>query len=124
MSDKSAGQFDRILGDVQHAELVLVTTDRDAISPALIVEQREKGWPDLHPEDYCHQCGGPNVCWWVSGPEWERATASLERGVLTVLCPQCFVAAWERAAGTTSCWELRPSVATLTRLVGGDPDGG
>ncbi len=27
--------------------------------PTAIAEQRTKGWPDFHPEDFCHRCGHP-----------------------------------------------------------------
>jgi len=57
------------------------------VNPEEIVEQRKLGWPDFHPEDYCHQCGRQNVHSWHS-PEWVQLTGS-HAGIL---CPVCFCA--------------------------------
>lgn len=35
-----------------------------------IEEQRAKGWPDFHPEHFCHRCGGRNVTWWIDSTAW------------------------------------------------------
>lgn len=52
-----------------------------------ITNQREKGWVDFHPEDYCHECGRPNIKAWYS-PEW----VALVGGHSGILCPPCFAA--------------------------------
>jgi len=59
----------------------------ESVSPDAIVEQRAKGWPDFHPEAFCHQCGRPNIHSWFS-PEWV-ALAGSHGGIL---CPVCFAA--------------------------------
>jgi hypothetical protein len=49
-----------------------------------IDRQRSLGWPDFHPEDYCHRCGRPNPVW--HSPEWVEVTGSHS----DILCPVCF----------------------------------
>lgn len=41
-------------------------------------------------------------------------SAPLPRGVVTILCPQCFTEAWEQATGLSVAWELRVHPDTLT----------
>lgn len=82
------------------------------VTPAEIEEQRAKGWPDFHPEDYCHKCGGPNVVPWFTASElWNIAVPEKVRG--TVLCPRCFVIAYEKATGEKCCWKLVPEGYSL-----------
>ena len=80
---------------------------------AAIGEQRRTGWPDFHPEDFCHRCGHPNLSWFVAGPLWHEAWSQVEPDIQSVLCPQCFGELWERATGLRITWEMRPDVATL-----------
>ena len=54
------------------------------MTPEEIVRQRSLGWPDFHPEDYCHRCGRPNCLW--HAPEWPAIVGS-HAGIL---CPVCF----------------------------------
>lgn len=61
--------------------------DRTGIDPALIVAERERGWVNFHPEDYCHRCGRRNVVWFA--PEWPVVMAEQP---WTILCPSCFIA--------------------------------
>jgi hypothetical protein len=68
------------------------------MSPELIADQREKGWVDFHPEDYCHQCGGPNITWF--SPEWVALYGS-DGGIL---CPVCFAALDPAAIWTVTRW--------------------
>ena len=35
--------------------------------------QRAAGWPDWHPEDYCHRCGGRNASWHVDSDRFNAA---------------------------------------------------
>ena len=51
--------------------------------------QRDAGWPDFHPEDYCHRCGRPNGNWFIDlgEPEWYAVT-----GGIGIVCPSCFMA--------------------------------
>lgn len=78
-----------------------------AVTPNEIVHQRLLGWPDFHPEDFCHQCGQRNLVWWADSELWNAATAGLARGQMEVLCPSCFAAGWEAATGLSVIWELR-----------------
>lgn len=57
---------------------------KDRVNPADIPAQRAAGWPDFHPEDYCHRCGRRNPCWF--SPEWVELTG----GNGGILCPPCF----------------------------------
>ena len=74
-----------------------------------IAEQRAKGWPDFHPEDYCHRCGRSNICWYTASTLWNEAVPL----VSPILCPQCFVAAWETVTGLSPAWALVPDPDTL-----------
>lgn len=56
----------------------------EAVRPDEIPKQRERGWPDFHPEDFCHRCGHRNPVWSVDGP-WPFS--KLED---TILCPSCY----------------------------------
>lgn len=81
----------------------------NSVTPELIDEQRAKGWVDFHPEDYCHRCGNPNVSsWWVDPYEWKLVYPDES----PIVCPPCFVAAWEKAAGGRVSWELRVDPST------------
>lgn len=69
------------------------------------MRERQAGWPNLHPEDYCHRCGTRNVwSWSVDNPLWNVAIGATS----PILCPQCFTEAYQRATGTEGrChWEL------------------
>lgn len=80
-----------------------------------IKEQREKGWPDWHPEDYCHRCGRPNETWFVASPFWNAALIEQETPS-GIVCPTCFVTAFEQQTGATMAWELRPDPLTMHHL--------
>jgi hypothetical protein len=78
-----------------------------AIDPAAITNQRVKGWPDWHPEEYCHRCGQRNITpWYVDSVYWNRAAQAHE-----ILCPQCFVEAYEESTETLPIWHLMPQLA-------------
>ncbi len=80
---------------------------------AKIAEQRSLGWPDFHPEDFCHRCGLPNLSsWYVNSTEWQVAVSDVAR----ILCPQCFVALWKEATGFGGTWELRLDPLTDQRI--------
>jgi hypothetical protein len=78
---------------------------------ALRDRQRRDGWPDIHPEDYCHRCGGPNVSWFVDSPVWNAVMRpdgpDSPWRWQEIICPPCFI---ELAGGGT--WELKPSHGT------------
>jgi hypothetical protein len=80
----------------------------EPVTTEQIVEQRAKGWPDFHPEDFCHQCGRPNISWWADSDRWNLAVEGLGRGVVEILCPCCFVERWEKATGLRAAWHLVP----------------
>lgn len=58
---------------------------KDYMPPDSIAAQRESGWPDFHPEDYCHRCGRRNIVSWFA-PEW----LDLQGESAGILCPVCF----------------------------------
>lgn len=82
----------------------------EAITPEEVHRQRAAGWPDFHPEEFCHRCGRRNAgSWWVDGDLWNEAVVGRDRGVVDILCPSCFVAEHERETGQTTSWQMVPS---------------
>jgi hypothetical protein len=79
------------------------------IDPAEVMEQRAKGWPDFHPETYCHACGRTNPTWWVAPELWSQIRTD---DYVNILCPSCFVVAWEKATGAHIIWQLTPDMET------------
>lgn len=71
------------------------------VDPDWIKAQRELGWPDMHPEDYCHQCGAANPLWFAGGSQWIRATETWAEntGRDLICCPKCFLDMYETAVG-------------------------
>lgn len=80
-----------------------------------IEAQRAAGWPDFHPEDFCHRCGRSNIVWWVDSDLFNEAIGpeGIDPEWRGIVCPQCFVelspldTVWrlvprERAAGAPS----------------------
>lgn len=63
------------------------------VDPLYIVEQRESGWPDIHPEDYCHMCGRENPLWYAERDAWQQATKKWSEitGQEGICCPTCFL---------------------------------
>lgn len=80
---------------------------------AEIDRQRSLGWPDFHPEDYCHRCGGRNVpSWFTAHALFNEAFGPPETHPHNgIVCPSCFVTEHERQTGSTTTWELRRWVA-------------
>lgn len=75
-----------------------------------IAEQRAKGWPDFHPEDYCHRCGGRNCSWFVDSDRFNAAMGPFgEHRWNGIVCTGCFVALHAEATGLTATWELVPA---------------
>lgn len=53
-----------------------------------IQRQREAGWPEFHPETYCHRCGRLNVeSWYAPSDLWNAVMAERPFGIV---CPSCF----------------------------------
>lgn len=77
-----------------------------AVLPEEISRQRANGWPDFHPETFCHRCGRRNPNWWTDAAPWQRATAGRERGALEILCPSCLCELHEQQAGVRVTWRL------------------
>lgn len=78
------------------------------VTPKYIADQRERGWPDVHPEDYCHFCGEANPTWCTDRETWLAATAAWAKktGREGILCPNCFTAMHRAATGATPVWRL------------------
>ena len=76
---------------------------------ATMATQRAAGWPDWHPEDYCHRCGGRNASWHVDSDRFNAAMGppTLHRWN-GIICPGCFVELHEAATGLTATWTLSP----------------
>lgn len=72
------------------------------VDPEWIKEQRNLGWPDMHPEDFCHKCGAPNPNWSAPMAEWLIATEKwrTETGKEGICCPKCFQDMYSEAVGT------------------------
>ena len=79
------------------------------MTPSDIATQRSLGWPDIHPEDYCHKCGARNPLWFVDRETWLTATAewAKETGREGICCPACFAEMHAKATGVEMIWELR-----------------
>ncbi len=84
---------------------------RASVTLAEIDAQRAEGWPDFHPEDYCHRCGGRNVgSWFVDSDRFDAAFGSpSEHPYQGIVCPGCFVEAHEQATGLRCTWKLEPA---------------
>jgi len=83
----------------------------ETVTPAFIEEQRTLGWPDIHPEDYCHKCGQRNMLWCAATRDvWLTATERWagETGREGICCPQCFADMYRAATGNNPVWILAP----------------
>lgn len=83
-------------------------TAATAIPISEIARQRSLGWPDFHPEDYCHRCGVANPLWFTDRESWLTATAAwaAETGREGICCPRCFFEMHEAAVGEAVIWEI------------------
>lgn len=70
-----------------------------------IDQQRAEGWPDMHPEHYCHRCGGRNISWWTDADTWQKVMPSPDpwNGIV---CVNCFGELAEQIAPLQS-WHLQ-----------------
>lgn len=88
---------------------LLLSQPRKRVTLAEIDRQRSLGWPDFHPEDFCHQCGGRNPIWWVDSDRFNAAYGHpSEHPHNGIVCPSCFVADHESATGMQATWRLVP----------------
>ena len=81
---------------------------RQPIGIGAIAAQRDKGWTEFHPEEYCHRCGGPNISWWIAPEAWNPVMRPNADGAWKwneIIYPICFV---DLAGGGT--WELTGTV--------------
>lgn len=88
-----------------------------SVTIAEIDEQRRLGWPDFHPEAFCHRCGGKNVpSWFVDSDRFNMALGPpAEHEYNGIVCPGCFVELHERATGMRTTWKLVPDPTTPFR---------
>lgn len=65
-------------------------TKIDWVNLEAIDEQRRKGWPDFHPEHYCHRCGHKNVSWYTDAATWNQVVLKGDpwNGII---CIPCFI---------------------------------
>lgn len=96
------------------------TTKRPTVTPQHILDQRTAGWPDMHPEDFCHICGTQNMSWAATRADWLAATTPWAEatGREGICCPQCFAEMYTENTGTKKTWMLIDS-ATFDALLGG-----
>ncbi|TFB96544.1 MULTISPECIES: hypothetical protein [unclassified Cryobacterium] len=92
-----------------------VKRDPDARDPEWIVQQRIAGWPEMHPEDFCHRCGTRNMLWAAATREvWLAGTSkwAAETGREGICCPRCFADMHADQTGHSTTWMFSPHVAT------------
>lgn len=88
------------------------------ISPFSIKVQRSTGWPDIHPEDYCHLCGTRNVKAWHAPLDlWAAVRDQFPPS--GIVCPQCFTEAVERT-GLVVVWSVAPDSLTVPESSGAE----
>jgi hypothetical protein len=82
------------------------------VNPAWIEEQRELGWPDMHPEDFCHICGIRNPTWFISRKDWLIGTLewAIKTGREGICCPTCFQEMYEEATGVKTVLKFRVQI--------------
>ena len=89
-----------------------------SVTPAEIVRQRQIGWVDFHPEDFCHVCGHRNPCW-STGGDWDVVFP----GHNGIVCPTCFATLYADAIGSDRVvWEFRTIFVNGERCVASPAD--
>lgn len=86
---------------------------RPRVDPEWIKEQRKLGWPDMHPEDYCHRCGVKIPMWCTDRDTWLAATSewAAETGKEGICCFDCLT---DMMPGKPPIWWIVP-LSWLTR---------
>jgi hypothetical protein len=91
-----------------------------SVLPSEIVRQRQIGWRDFHPEDFCHICGRRNPVWFAPAVDWDAVVD----GHGGIFCPSCFTGLYAAATGNDrAVWEFRtftPSVPAANGLEPGE----
>lgn len=92
-----------------HKQRVQYALDHPSVTIEEIDRQRSLGWPDFHPEDYCHRCGGKNpTSWFVDSDRWNIAFGPPDQHPYNgIVCPGCFVLLHEKATGMWTTWKLQ-----------------
>lgn len=76
---------------------------------AEIDAQRVAGWPNFHPEDYCHRCGHRNVSWYTNNSTWDPVMRGGDPNGWgewqEIVCVPCFTELAERLHGP-STWRV------------------
>jgi len=95
-----------------------------SVDAADFAAQRDSGWPDFHPEDFCHRCGCQNVSWYIDSDEWNPVMrpfgATTERWQ-EIICIPCFIELAQRHYGGCAWRVARDEFGTeiLSLLHGG-----
>jgi hypothetical protein len=103
LSDEERKLLDREIQAWALTVLMRNHPDYDRQLAEFLKVQRECGWPDVHPEDYCHRCGQRNVRSWAAPSEVFKTIAEPHE----IICPQCMSEAWEKQHGLTT-WRIEP----------------
>lgn len=73
------------------------------VDEADLAAQRAAGWPDFHPEDFCHRCGNPNVSWYIDSAVWNPVMRNGQSDGFgrwqEIVCIPCFVEVAEERLG-------------------------
>lgn len=80
-----------------------------SVLPSDIVQQRQLGWPDFHPEDFCHVCGRRNPVWSAPAADWDAVI----NGHGGIFCPSCFADLYDSTQTRPALWQfstIRPGV--------------
>ncbi len=58
---------------------------------------------EAHPEDFCQECGRPNIVWFAPNELWNKIVGSSDG----ILCPTCFAKRAEKITGKI-VWRFEP----------------
>lgn len=87
------------------------------VDVAYIEAQRLAGWPDIHPEDYCHKCGVAFEPWFTDRETWLAGTSAwaAQTGREGICCMPCFIEMFKENTGREPMWRLS-EVVTASSL--------